>query len=206
MNAGARSDAAPRANAAGATRVELARLVALADAAASVGREDDPLHALALEFFANNWRDAAEGLLARTAKVDVQPVGWPGPHAFAFRFDLPYKRANADGSVELVPGPITGTIRYRPDPFRAARGEATIAVFLDQRDLFNPNYSREYGVLCIGHVPAGPFPLAVLLEHLHALLSYQSTNVQDPADLEAARYFASEPDALRGLDHPSPLF
>ncbi len=159
------------------------------------------------EFFANNWERARTGLLARTDRIRVRPLPMAGPRAFAFQVDRPYRRRLDDGTVDLAPGPITGTIHYRPDLMTPRPGTRSIVVFIDKElRLLHPNHSRSHGVLCIGDVPSGSFPLDALLIHLFALLSYQNRESRDPADREAVRYFASDPHAMDGLEDVQPLY
>jgi hypothetical protein len=48
--------------------------------------------------------------------------------------------------------------------------------------------------------------LSDLLEHLYSILTYANFSTTDPADFEAAQYFAHAPHALDGLHDPEPLF
>lgn len=162
------------------------------------------------EFFAESWRGTRDGLLARTHRLRVEPDPGPFPMRFRFEFDLPYKRkAGPDAPVELVDGPLSGSILYRPDlmALDPDHREPTMAVFLDQgQKFFHPNFSRSFGMLCIGDIPPGPFPLDALLEHLYGIFTYQNRTPSDPADLEAARYFATDPEAMCGLETVEPLY
>jgi hypothetical protein len=138
----------------------------------------------------------------------VEPELSPTPRVFRFWIDRPYKRqARSDAPVELASGPITGTIYYRHNMF-AVEDQAvpTVAVALDDRTLLHPNFSRRHGILCLGSLPSGPVSLSRLLEHLYRILSYANVRVTHPADINAAEYFASDPDALRGLDKVQPLY
>jgi hypothetical protein len=159
------------------------------------------------EFFANSWDQARTGLLSHTDRIRVQPLRFAGPRAFTFEVDRPYRRRLGDGTVELSPGPITGAIHYRPDLMVPRPGARSTVVFIDKElGFYHPNYSRAHGVLCIGDVPGGPFPLDALLGHLFGILSYQNRESRDPADLEAVRYFASDPHAMAGLEDVAPLY
>lgn len=158
------------------------------------------------EFFANNWEEARKGLLSRTQKVRVQPLPDAGPRSFSFEVDRPYKRKQPGGLVELAPGPVTGTIRYRPNVLAPDPGSRSVLVFVDSDQFYHPNYSRTHGVLCIGDIPPGPFPLEPLIEHLYSIVSYQNMDSTNPADFEAVRYFGADPDALEGLTDVEPLY
>lgn len=162
------------------------------------------------EFLAESWREVRDGLLQRTRRLRMEPDPGPYPLRFRFEFDLPYKRKSGPHApVELVDGPLRGAILYRPDLMTLDPDgkEAAIAVFLDQgQDFFHPNFSRAFGMLCVGDIPPGPFPLAALLEHLYSILSYQNRSPRSPADLEAARFFATDPEAMSGLESPEPLY
>ena len=172
--------------------------------------EESELGETTREFFSESWQEARDGLLAQTQLVRVVPDPGPCPMRFRFEFDLPYKRkAGVGAPVELVAGPLRGSILYRPDlmALDPADREATIAVFLDQdQQFFHPNFSRAFGMLCIGDIPPEPFPLQALLEHLYGIFTYQNRTPGDPADFEAARYFATDPESMAGLEIVEPLY
>lgn len=158
------------------------------------------------EFFANNWEEAHEGLLSRTQRVRVWPLPGAGPRSFSYEFDRPYKSKLPDGTVELAPGPVSGTIRYRPNVLAPDPGSRSVVVFVDSDRFYHPNFSRSHRVLCIGDIPPGPFPLEALIEHLYGIVSYQNRDSTNPADWEAVRYFGTDPDALEGLTDVEPLY
>ena len=158
------------------------------------------------EFFANNWEEAREGLLSRTQRVRVWPLPGAGPRSFSYEFDRPYKCKLPDGTVELAPGPVSGTIRYRPNVLAPDPGSRSVVVFVDSDRFYHPNFSRSHRVLCIGDIPPGPFPLEALIEHLYGIVSYQNRDSTNPADWEAVRYFGTDPDALEGLTDVEPLY
>jgi hypothetical protein len=157
-------------------------------------------------FFANNWEEAREGLLSRTRRVRVRPLPGTGPRSFSYEVDRPYKCKRPQGIVELAPGPVSGTIRYRPNVLAPDPGSHSVLVFVDSDGFYHPNYSRKHGVLCIGDIPPGPFPLEALIEHLYSIISYQNMDSTNPWDLEAVRYFGTDPDALKGLTEVEPLY
>jgi len=170
--------------------------------------ESSPLGRTTLEFFANNWVNARDGLLRKTRRIRVRPQhSLAAPRVFHFEIACKYKRKrNPQDAIEFVDGPLRGTIRYRADLFVADPEEPSVAVFLDpDQHFFHPNYSRAFGVLC-SNIPWGPYPLDSLLEHIYWIVTYQNRSSADAADLEAARYFALDPDAMRGLELVEPLF
>ena len=71
---------------------------------------------------------------------------------------------------------------------------------------FHPNYSRRDGVLCVGTLPPDPYPLDALLEHVYRIVTYQNLAVDNSADLEAAIYFATNPEAMVGLEPVEPIY
>ena len=158
------------------------------------------------DFFANNWEEAREGLLSRTQRVRVRPLPGVGPRSFSYEVDRPYKYKRPQGIVELAPGPVRGTIRYRPNVLTPDPGSRSVLVFVDSDGFYHPNFSRSHGVLCIGDIPPGPFPLEALIEHLYSIVSYQNMDSTRPADWEAVRYFGTDPDALEGLAEVEPLY
>lgn len=184
---------------------QLVQVAALSD---SLPDADTAIGRTTREFFDASWRAASSGLLSRTTRLRVEPLQPSAPHVFRFEMDLPYKAQVAPGEpIETRPGPIRGTIRYRPDLFTADVHEPGIAVLLEPgQHLLHPNFSRRHGMLCIGDVPAGPFELEHLLEHLWSVLGYENLSTSDPADREAARIFAEDPDALDGLGNAGPLY
>jgi len=185
----------------------LGRLHRLISAAEDLPDEATEEGRAARAFFSNNWSQAQRGILARTTRVRVWPVPGPGPRIFTFAVDLPYKRKRPDGSVELAPGPVRGTIHYRANLFSPELDRRSITVLLDSTPgFYHPNYSRAQGALCIGDVPDGPFPLDALIEHLYGIVSYQNRDSNNPADLEAVRYFSTDPTALEGLEDVPPLY
>ncbi len=186
----------------------LQRLSALVDHRALLPDRNTPVGETTHDFFENNWIQARDGLLARTERIRVEPLqSGPVPYQFRFEIDRPYKSKTADGGIELVEGPIRGMIRYRPDLYLAAPDEASIVVLLDRsQHLFHANHSRRHGILCVGDIPTGPYLLEHLLLHLFSILSYQNWSASDPADLEAARYFATDPEAMSGLEVVEPLY
>jgi hypothetical protein len=159
-----------------------------------------------LDFFANNWSEASDGLLSRTRQVRVQPLPGAGPRSFSFEFDRPYKRKQPGGLVELVPGPVRGRILYRPNVLAPDPGSRSVVVFIDSDGFYHPNYSRMHGILCVGDIPPGPYPLEALIEHVYSIVSYQNMDSMNPADHEAVRYFGTDPDALDGLTDVQPLY
>ena len=186
----------------------LARLSALRSLEDELPDESTAIGRATHEFFANNWQQARDGLLAQTTKLRVQPQPSPAPRIFHFEAECTFKRKREpDALVELADGPLRGTIRYRPDLYTAPASEPSLTVFMDPAQrLFHPNFSRRHGVLCVGDLPPGPFPLEDLLEHLYGILTYQNRSTSDPADIEAAEYFARDPDAMTGLETVEPLY
>ena len=108
--------------------------------------------------------------------------------------------------MELAPGPVRGTIRYRPNVLTPDPGSRSVLVFVDSDGFYHPNFSRSHSVLCIGDIPPGPFPLEAVIEHLYSIVSYQNMDSTRPADWEAVRYFGTDPDALEGLTEVEPLY
>jgi hypothetical protein len=163
--------------------------------------EDTPIAKACREFFSNNWSQACGGLLARTKKIIVQPELSPNLRVFHIHIFSFYKRKEGpQDPVELVPGPIRGTIYYRPDILSPGDDVPAVAVALQDRGFFHPNFSRRHGLLCLGDLPPGPIALENLLLHIYQIVTYQNLRVTDPADAEAANYFATDPNALDGLD------
>jgi len=169
---------------------------------------DTPLGKHTREFFQNIWYTCASGLLAKTQRIRVLPEPNP-PHIFHFEMDLPYKQKFLDDTdpVRLMPGPVRGVVIYRPDLLSNLH-QPSVAVRLDPAiGFYHPNYSRKHGLICLGDLPPGPFPLDSLLEHhLFPILSYQNRRPSHPADVAAARYFATSPEAMQGLEPVSPLY
>jgi len=169
--------------------------------------EDTPTVKAAADFFKNNYEHTRDGLLAKTNKIRVEPEQSPAPRVFHFHISRPYKRKEGLlEPVELVPGPIRGTIYYRNDLFEPGNNGPVVAVALQDRGLFHPNFSRRYGLLCLGDLPPGPVALDHLLTHLYCILCYQNLRVTDPADAEAATYFGTDPEAMSGLEKVEPLY
>jgi hypothetical protein len=168
--------------------------------------EDSPIGRATREFFANSWEDAQE-FLAKTRKVRVVPRSLPAPNAFRFEMDCRYKRKPPGGSVELVDGTLSGSIHYRSDLLLAPQGEPAMLVRI-RRDpaLLHPNFSRAFGILCLGDVPPGPFLLSDLIEHVYSILTFQNFSNADAADAEAALFFSRAPDAFDGLFPADPLY
>jgi hypothetical protein len=164
------------------------------------------------EFFRNNWENARDGLLSKTRKIRMWPIG-ATPRVFRFEVDRPFWRQRTPASaVELAAGPIRGTIVYQPVALRAGGGEAPIdapgvVVLLDpDLALLHPNFSRRHGFLCLGRLPEGPLPLEALLIHVYGVLCYENRSTADPADADAAAYFAAVPEALSALPRAEPLY
>ncbi|MGA2798003.1 MAG: hypothetical protein ABSE63_10510 [Thermoguttaceae bacterium] len=169
--------------------------------------EDTPIAKAARDFFTNNWRQADEGLLAKTNKIRVEPEPSSAPRVFQMHIFCSYKRKEGLlEPVELVPGPIRGTIYYRPDILSPGDDAPAVAVALNDYGFFHPNFSRRQGLLCLGDLPAGPIALENLLEHIYRIVTYQNLRVTDPADAEAATYFATDPEAMAGLEKVEPLY
>lgn len=169
-----------------------------------------PLGKMTRELLTNSWTSCRDGLLTWTQRIRVVPEPKPAPRIFWFEIDRPYKRRlRPDDPVELADGPIRGMVIYRPDML-ANLHESSVAVRLDpSMGFLHPNYSRELGLLCLGDTTdfQGPIPLDVLLaNHLYPVLSYQNRRAHHPADLEAARYFALDPEAMVGLEPVPPLY
>jgi hypothetical protein len=165
-----------------------------------------PTGRLTAEFFRHNW-DHAQPLLRKSPRLRVRPHT-SAARAFAFELRVPFKRQrHPDAPIDVAPGPLCGDIVYAPDLFGAPAEQPPVAVLIDRRlGLLHPNYSRRFGVLCLGHLPPGPVPLDALLEHIYGIATYQNVSTSDPADPEAAAWFAHDPDALAGLPAPAPLW
>lgn len=169
---------------------------------------DSPLSTLMRMFCQSNWENMQTGLLRRTDRIRMTAERGDFPRRFRFDIDLPFKRKlGPHAPVELMPGPIRGVIIYRPNLY-AYPSEPAIAVRLDRTPgFFHANYSRSRHLLCLGHIPPGPFELNVFVEsHLYPILSYQNQVLSDAFDSEAAAYFATHPDALSGLRPVPPLY
>lgn len=165
---------------------------------------------LTRDFLRNNWETYCETFRDRDSRVRVIPEPRETPRTFRFEIDLPYKsKPHRDAPVELQPGPIHGMVIYRPDMFSNLE-EPCVAVRLDPAmAYFHPNFSRQHGLVCLGPIVQfkGPILLDLLVEnHLYPILSYQNRRPHHPADFEAARYFAMNPDAMDGLEPVPPLY
>lgn len=185
----------------------LAHLAELAD---GMPEEDTSLGILTREYLDNNWRQCEEGLLRKTNKLRVWPMSTRSPWMFKFEVDCAWKRKlNREAPVELMPGPVRGTVFYRPDVFTNTDDPAVaVALDLDQA-FYHPNHSSRNGFLCLGQLPDNPypFPLDMLLESVvYPLITYQSRRPVHPLDADAAHYFAFDPDAMQGLEPPAPLY
>lgn len=188
----------------------LQQLAAMAGITDDLPSPDTPLGRMTREFLIHGWEACRDGLLTKTKRIRVWPDPMPVPRTFEFEMDLPYKRKpRPDAPVELAPGPIRGLVIYRPD-LLANLHEPGVAVRLDpSMGFFHPNFSRELGLVCLGDTTEfqGPIPLDVLLaNHLYPVLSYQNRRPHHPACLEAARYFALDPEAMTGLEPVAPLY
>ncbi len=179
----------------------------LEELSTATSHDGAPHRALAEEFFRNNWEQAEQGLLARTELIRVEPGARPAPRTFRFQLAIPYLRQPAeDGPLERADGPLGGTILYRPDLMIAPPGEPVVQVLLDDPALIHPNYFRSRGIFCLGVLPPGPIDLEMLLELSYMFLTFQSYSLADPADIEAARLVAANPEAVAGLGVPAPLY
>lgn len=168
--------------------------------------ESDPVGAAVREFFKNNWQRAREGLLSKTDLIRVEPQPPEGPRSFSFEMDLPYKRKLASGEVVLEAGPIRGALGYHVSVLGPPLDSRSIVAFIMSAGFFHPNFSRAQRVLCLGDLPRRPFQLDRLLEHLWGILSYQNLGLTDLLDVDAARYFATDPHAYEGIDAPPALY
>jgi len=169
---------------------------------------DTPLGQMTREFLTNTWETCLGGLLQRTERIRVVPEPLPAPRVFNFEMNLPFKsKRGRDEPITLEPGPIRGKVIYRPD-LLANLHLPSVAVRLDPGlGYLHPNYSRQHDLICLGDLPPGPFPLDALLEnHLYPILSYQNRRPVHPADIEAAQYFALDPEAMSGLEPVLPLY
>lgn len=190
----------------------LARLARRANEAPFFANDDSPVRLVEREFFANNWAECCDGLLRKTSRLSVTPENSPAPRVFRFEIDRPFKRKGPDdASAVLMPGPIRGTIHYRPDLYLAKPDDPYIAVQVDPDLAFlHPNCSRaRASLVCLGALPVTlfPFPLDLLIEtRLYPILTYQDRQPSHPFDLEAAAYFALDPHALDGLEPVEPLY
>ncbi len=157
-------------------------------------------------FLGESWREAREGLLAKTETIRILPQPSETPACFRFVIDRPYKRKTGPtAAVELVEGPVFGTIFYAIDQFAEEEGPALV-VFLDpDQAYFHPNACRRTGALCLGDLPQR-FPLEDLLQHLFSVISYENRTPGEPLDAEAANYFALDADSMTGLEAPEPLY
>ena len=159
------------------------------------------------DWLARNWADAEAGLLAKSTRLRLEPPGSATPNTFRFTIERPYKRYDADGSIGLASGPITGLIKFRPDLLTAPADETCVLVLIDpSTGLAHPNLDPRSGLLCTGDLPPGPISLEATLLHLYGFLTYQRYNVRSALDLRAARYFALDPDAFAGLVPVEPLW
>ncbi len=158
-------------------------------------------------FLGESWREARDGLLARTQVIRILPQPSETPACFRFIIDRPFKRKTGPtAAVELVDGPMFGTILYAPDQFAEQGQGSAIAIFMDpDLSFFHPNACRRTGAVCLGDLPQR-FPLEDLLQHVFSVVSYQNRTPGEPLDAEAARYFALDEDAMTGLEPVEPLY
>lgn len=190
-------------------RFDAGMLLALAALEPPWAGLDPALRELSESFFRSSWQRAQDELLSRTTRLRVVPAPTPWPTLFRFELDRPYKRKPwPDGPVELASGPIRGVIVYRPDILTAVGDEPSILVLIDpDLEFFHPNCNRaRSSAVCLGELPPGPFELTHLLEHLYGILTYENRTPTHPADLEAAVYFACDPEAMEGLLPVEPLY
>lgn len=167
-----------------------------------------PLGELETAFFTASW-ERGRAMVARSDRLRIESLtAGPAPTTFSFEFDCRYKRRLAmDQPVELVAGTLSGRVIYRPDPYDGDPDTPVALVLINRRHGFwHPNYSRTHGILCVGDLPPEPIPLDDLLQHVYTIISYQNRSTRDPADAVVAAWFATEPDALVGLEHVEPLF
>ncbi len=167
---------------------------------------EDELGREAREWFERSWSDARAGILARSTRLRLTPRSPEAPRLFRFELDRPYRRRNADGAIELAPGPIRGTIHYRADLLNALPDEAGVVVLVDtDLSFYHCNHDARSGLLCLGDL-RGPCPLERLLPHLYSILSYENHSTTSPLDPHAAAYFATDPEAFLGLRPVEPLW
>jgi hypothetical protein len=170
--------------------------------------KESPIGKLTREFFANNWTNCREGLLKKTARIHVWPEPSPFPRIFKFEIQCPFKRKTGpDAPIELLPGPVRGTVYYRPNVL-TANESPPVAVALDaEQAFFHPNYSRRQGFLCLGELPRVVLALDLLLENIiYPIVTYQNRRPAHAFDQEAAAYFALNPEAMMGLESVEPLY
>ena len=165
----------------------------------------DPVGRSVREFFANNWTEARDGLLARTTLIDVTPLHGEVPRSFSFAIDRPYRRRQPSGSIILDPGPVEGVICYHASVLRPPPDVRPVVVFISSAGFHHPNVGRKHHVLCLGDVPLR-LPLDALLQHLYGVVAYQNLGFNPPLDPEAARYFLTNPAAFEGLRPVPPLY
>ncbi len=167
---------------------------------------DAPITQLAAEFFAGNW-DAAQPLLSGAPKLRIEPH-LPARRVLDFTLAIPYLRQHRPGEgVDVAAGPLRGTIVYRADPFEAGLDQPSVCVLIGRdTGLLHPNYSRLFGILCLGALPRGPMQLTTLLEHIYSILTYANVSTVDPADHDAAEWFAEGREALAALPAATPLW
>ena len=158
------------------------------------------------DWLERNWADAREGLLAKSTRLRVSPPTSASPNTFRFTLERGYKRRNADGTIGLAPGPITGLIKFRPDLLTAPEDETRVLVLVDPSvGLLHPQHDPRSGLLCCGDL-YGMVSLEAALVHVFTILTYQNCNVTSALDVEAARYFATDPGARAGLEPVEPLW
>lgn len=166
-----------------------------------------PLDAAARAFLEHSWLRARDGLLARSRIVRCVPVAGDPPTTFRYGIRTRWPRRTPAG-VEIVRGELTGRIRFARDPFRLEPGEAQVLVTVDPEcGLFHPNHQRHSGWLCVGTLGGEPYELGPLLEHVYAILTFQNVDPSDPADAEAARWWAAgPPEAAMLAEEVEPLW
>lgn len=184
-------------------------LVALLRRLATLALEDvpdTPSARLSAEFFQHNWA-SVQPLLAKAPRLRLHPRS-ATPRILDFELDVAFKRQlRPAGPIDLAAGPLCGTIVYAADLFCGAATQPLVTVLIDPAlGLLHPNFSRLHGVLCLGHLPPGPFPLDALLEHLYTILTYQNVSAADPADAGAAVWYANDPHPRAGLPPTRPLW
>jgi len=169
--------------------------------------EANPLARVESEYLHNNWVNCRDGLLKRTSKIRVWPEPSPAPRSFHFEVDCPFKSKNSpDSPVQLQPGPVRGNVIYRYDLFEHIELPSVAVVLDPEQSFFHPNYSRQFGVLCLGNLPEGPLALDALLPYMYSILTYDNRHPAHAADKEAAYYFGFDPDAMTGLVPAQPLY
>jgi hypothetical protein len=159
---------------------------------------DHVLHA----FLVNTALQAAE-LQDRSDVAKIEGLPPFPPSGYRCRFDVPYLRRTAEGTVEIDPGPVVCLIRFPDDYVRSADPKLFLHVAsVANLEFVHPNVAHTS--VCLGSSFEPGTPIGALVWQLFEIVTYRNCTVDERNAMnpEACRLLRLHSTLVESLERP----